>query len=97
MRSGMLGLVLALAAAGALAGCTPGPGGYQGYANYRQRQADQNVYAAQRNAQAAQWEARNGNYYAAQQSQAAANAQSAQASAEQGHANRDRFLGGLGF
>lgn len=97
MRAGTLWVALGLGMAGMLAGCTPGPGGYQGFANYRQRQADQNAYAAQRNAQAAQWEARNGNYYGAQQAQAAANAQSAQASAEQAHANRDRFFGGLGF
>ena len=97
MRTGILWIALGLGTVGMLAGCTPGPGGYAGYANYRQQQADQHAYAAQRDQQAAQWQAQSGNYYGAQQAQAAADAQSNQASADQAHANRDRFFGGLGF
>ena len=72
-------------------------GGYAGFANYRQQQADQHAYVAQRDQQAAQWEAQSGDYYGAQQSQAAANVQSNQAAADQAHANRDNFFGSLGF
>jgi len=95
MRARVIGLGIALAAAGGLAGCAPGPAGYAGWSNYRQQQAGQHAYQAQRDAQAAQWEARNGNYYGAQQAQAAANAQAQAAQDEQSHAARDRFLSGF--
>lgn len=83
-----IGLSVALG----LSSCAPGPGGYAGWSNFRQRQANEHAYHAERDAQAAQWQAAHGNYDGAQQAQAAANAESARAQAEHDHAARDRFL-----
>ncbi|MBV8614883.1 MAG: hypothetical protein JOY66_14125 [Acetobacteraceae bacterium] len=93
LRSRVFGLVMALAAAGGLAGCVPGPAGYAGWSEYRQQQASEHAYLAQRNAEAAHFQARRGNYQGAQLSQAAAEDQAAQAQEERNHAARDRWLG----
>ena len=93
LRSRVFGLVMALAAAGGLAGCVPGPAGYAGWSEYRRQQASEHAYLAQRNAEAAQFQARRGNYQGAQLSQAAAEDQAAQAQEERNHAARDRWLG----
>jgi len=93
MKPRLIAFGCALALAGGLAGCAPGPAGYAGWAEHRQNQADRHAYAAQRDSQAAQWEAANGNYYGARQSQAAANAEAARAQDAQDHAAKDRWLG----
>jgi hypothetical protein len=95
MRMRIAGCTVALAAAGLLAGCAPGPGGYAAYSNYRQNQARQDASLANKNAAAAQWQAEHGDNYGAQQSQAAANAAASAAQDEQAHANRDRLLSGF--
>ncbi len=92
MRSRIIGIATALAVAGGLAGCAPGPGGYAGWSHYRQQQANQHAYQAQRDAEAARWHAAHGNYQAAQQAQAAANAEARQAQGEHAHAQRDQWL-----
>ena len=86
-------LGMALTAAGALVGCVPGPAGYAGWSEYRQKQAGEHAYLAQRNTEAAQFQARRGNYKGAQLSQAAAEDQATQAQEERNHAARDRWLG----
>jgi hypothetical protein len=96
MWSRIIGLGVALAAAGGLAACAPG-GGYADYAQWRQQQADQSAYLARRNQAAANWQAAEGNYYGAQQSQAAANEAAGEAQAQQSHADRDAFFSNLGF
>lgn len=94
MRSRFIAYGVALAMAGGLAGCAPGPTGYAGWAQHRQRQANQHAYLANRNAEAAQWQASHGDYYGASRSQAAANAEANAAQNAQAHANRDRLLSG---
>jgi hypothetical protein len=88
-------LGIALAAAGWLAGCAPGPAGYAGWSQYREREANEHAYLAHRNAEAAQWQAQKGDYYGARQSQMAAQEEADQAQQAQAHANRDRFFSGF--
>ena len=95
MWSRMVGLSIALAAAGVVAACAPG--GYAGYAQWRQQQADESAYLARQNRAAANWQAAEGNYYGAQQSQAASDEAAAEAQQQQAHANRDSFFSNLGF
>jgi hypothetical protein len=88
----VLGTAVAVAVAGGVAGCAPGPAGYAGWANYRQHQAEEHAYFSQRNAEAAQRQAARGDYSGAQQSQAAADAEAAQAEQAHQRAARDRWL-----
>jgi hypothetical protein len=95
MRSRVVGLGMAVAVAGALAGCVPGSAGYAGWSEYRQQQANEHAYLSNRNAEAARWQARRGDYRGAQLSQAAAEDQAVQAQQDRDHAARDRWLGQL--
>lgn len=90
--SRIAGMAIAMAIAGGLAGCAPGPAGYAGWANYRQHQAQEHAYFSQRDAEAAQRQAAMGYYSGAQRSQAAANAEAEQAEQAHQHAARDRWL-----
>jgi hypothetical protein len=92
VRSRVIGVGVALAAAGGLTGCVPGSAGYAGWSEYRQQQASEHAYLAERNAEAARFQARRGNYRGAQLSQAAAEDQAEQAQEERNHAARDRWL-----
>jgi mannitol-1-phosphate/altronate dehydrogenase len=93
MRARVVGLGMAVAAAGGLTGCVPGSAGYAGWAEYRQQQANEHAYLSQRNAEAARLQAQRGNHEGARLSQAAAEDQAEQAQQERNHAARDRWLG----
>lgn len=83
---------MALAFVGGLAGCSPGPGGYAEWSDYRQHQANDDAYLSQRNTTAAQWQAQSGDYQGAQLSQGAADAEATKAQQEQAHATRDQWF-----
>jgi hypothetical protein len=53
---------MALAFVGGLAGCSPGPGGYAEWSDYRQHQANDDAYLSRQNATAAQWQVQSGDY-----------------------------------
>ncbi len=91
------GIALAGVAFG-LSGCaTPGPGAYGAASADHQMRAERYGYMAQRDQNLARWQAANGDSWSAAQSQAAAQNSANAAQWEQTQANKDSWLGSLGF